>query len=152
MDAAKTVLLIDDDDRASTRAVLGRLGLRVIEADSGQEGLRLAQGVRPDLIVLDLMLEDRSTGYSLTQALKHTATYKDLAHVPILMVSSVELSPKELFGWLGDTRWIEPDAYLRKPIDVPVFERRVRELLSGRRPDRVAPASTRDHAARREGG
>lgn len=131
MQPGATILIIDDDpdDRAAARALLEDLGYRVIEADGGRAGLAAARAEHPDLIVLDLMLENVSTGYSVIQAIKHSQSYRDLAHIPILMVSSVEEDPATLFGWLGDTRWIEPDAYLRKPIDLRTFTGRVRELL-----------------------
>ena len=138
MKPAPTILIIDDDadDRAAVRALLEDMGAGVVEAASGRAGLAAARLARPDLIILDLMLENLTTGYSLVQALKHSRDFKDLAHVPILMVSSVETSPGELFRWVGATRWIEPDAYLSKPIDVRMFMQRVRELL-----DRASPGA-----------
>lgn len=142
METRATILIIDDDpdDRAAARALLVESGYRVVEAQSGREGLALAREAHPDLIIVDLMLENLSTGYSVTQALKHSSSYRELAHIPILMVSSVEQSPAELFQWVGDTRWIEPDAYMTKPIDVRSFVRRVDELLAAARADRGAAA------------
>lgn len=127
---AKILIMDDDEDyRASTRALLEAEGHTVTEADSGQEGLRAAREHRPDLIIVDIMMENLSTGYSIVQALKFSREYRELAQVPILMISSVEEDPETMFGWIGDTKWITPDAYLTKPLDIPKFLERVRELL-----------------------
>lgn len=57
-----TVLVVDDEVqiRRVVRNVLGSDGTRVIEAETGQQGIDLAAAQRPDLIVLDLGLPDMS--------------------------------------------------------------------------------------------
>jgi CheY-like chemotaxis protein len=124
------VLIVDDDDdyRASTRALLEGEGYEVVEARSGQEGLAAAREHRPDLIVLDIIMESLTTGYSVNQALKFVPEYRDLGPIPILMVSSVGMDPASLYGWIGDTTPITPDAYMTKPLDVSEFLAKVRQL------------------------
>jgi len=131
MSSKSKILIIDDDDdyRASTRALLEGEGYEVIEATSGPEGLSAARAQRPDLIVLDVMMGYLSEGYSVNQALRSSPEYQDLRDVPIIMASSVEVDPASLFGWIGDTSAITPNAYLTKPLDVPQFLERVRGLL-----------------------
>ena len=126
------ILIIDDDEdyRASTRALLEGDGYEVREACNGREGLALVREYRPNLIVLDVMMETLGEGYSVNQALKFVPEYRDLGPLPVLMVSSVEMDPAGLFGWIGDTSRITPDAYMTKPLDIPKFLARVRELLS----------------------
>lgn len=125
------ILIIDDEDdyRASTRALLEGEGYQVIEATTGAEGLDVARTQRPDLIVLDIMMEYQGAGYSINQALKLSEEYRDLRDTPIIMVSSVQTDPASLFGWIGDTGAITPDVYLTKPLDVAEFLRRIRSLL-----------------------
>ena len=126
------ILIIDDDEdyRASTRALLEGDGYEVREACNGREGLAAVPEYRPNLIVLDVMMESLGEGYSVNQALKFVPEYRDLGPIPVLMVSSVEMDPASLFGWIGDTSRITPDAYMTKPLDLPKFLARVRELLS----------------------
>ena len=128
-----TVLIIDDDDdyRASARALLEDEGYQVFEADGGQAGLTAAREHRPDLIILDVMMGTLGEGYSVNQAIKFAPEFHDISHTPILMVSSMELDPGNLFGWIGDTSRITPDAYLTKPFDIPEFLDRVRTLTNG---------------------
>lgn len=125
------ILIIDDDEdyRASARALLEGEGYEVIEAGTGAEGLATARAERPRLILLDIMMEHIGEGYTVNQALKYSDEYADLRDVPVVMVSSVESDPQSLFGWIGDTSRITPDAYLTKPLDIPKFLKCVRRLL-----------------------
>ena len=79
-------------------------------------------------------MEHIGEGYSVNQALKCCREYSDLADVPILMCSSIEVDPASLFGWVGDTAPITPNAYMTKPLDIPVFLERIRQLLAGENP------------------
>ena len=112
-------------------------GYEVLEAEGGPQGLARAHADHPDLIILDVMMESLQEGYSVNQAIKFAPEYRDLAHVPILMISSMGMDPKGLYGWIGDTTWITPDAYLTKPLDIPAFLHKVRELLQ--HPNRTQP-------------
>jgi CheY-like chemotaxis protein len=131
MPEAAKILIIDDDEdyRTSIRALLEGEGYVVVEAGNGREGLAATRQHRPDLIIVDVIMDSLSEGYSVTQALKFVPEYRDLGPIPILMVSSVEADPQELFGWIGDTSAITPDAYLTKPLDIPKLLARIRQLL-----------------------
>ena len=56
--AGKTALVVDDDEvaRYTIRHMLGALGITTAEASDGERGLRLVGEVRPDLVVLDLVM------------------------------------------------------------------------------------------------
>jgi CheY-like chemotaxis protein len=83
----KQVLVIDDD--SDSRILLTRYledcGCRVVAADCGEQGLRIGAEVRPDLIVLDLMMPGMS-GWDVLKALKAHPT---LSRVPVVVVSIV---------------------------------------------------------------
>lgn len=125
------ILIIDDDEdfRASTRALLDGEGYEVIEACNGRQGLDAVREHRPKLIVCDIMMDSLSEGYSVTQALRQLPEFRDQEPIPILMASSVEVDPASLFGWIGDTSPITPDAYMTKPLDIPKFLAQVQKLL-----------------------
>ena len=126
-----TILVIDDDDdyRASTRALLEFEGYGVVEARNGQEGLAAARERRPDLVVLDVMMDSINEGYSVNQALKHLPEFREMGPIPVLMASSIELDPSNLFDWVGDAGRISPDVYMTKPLDIRRFLDNVRNLL-----------------------
>jgi len=132
MSAKAKILVIDDDAdyRISTRALLEGEGYEVREAPSGREGLEAARVHAPDLIVLDIMMESPVEGYSVVQALKFRDEYKDLAEIPVVMVSSVKQDPASLFPMTGEVSMITPDAYFTKPLDIPKFLPCVQRMLS----------------------
>lgn len=120
-----TVLMIDDDEdfTASIRAVLEAEGYSVVSATSGREGLKKLDEVKPDLVLLDVMMESTTEGYAVSGAIKNAAT-----PVPIIMLSSVQESPADLFSRSEELEMVRPDAYFTKPVDLPRFLETVRSL------------------------
>ncbi len=84
------LLLIDDD--AAVHALLDeeleRLGYKVDGAYSGEEGLRVANEMRPDVIILDLMMPGMS-GFEVATGLKENP---HTANIPILVLTSKDLT------------------------------------------------------------
>jgi CheY-like chemotaxis protein len=115
------VLLIDDDGdfRVSVRSLLESSGYRVAEADSGRAGLLKVLEFKPDVIILDIMMESSTEGYGVTYALKYLDEYADFRNVPVFMVSSIEESPDERFPMSAEVDMIRPDRYFTKPLDIP---------------------------------
>jgi hydrogenase maturation protease len=68
----KTILIVDDDPdvRAALRIVLESAGFTVGEAANGESGLKIAQAVKPDAILLDLMMETVDAGSEVSTRLK----------------------------------------------------------------------------------
>jgi len=102
-----TVLVIDDDPAARDlmRRFLDQQGLRMEEADSGQEGLKLARELRPGAIILDVMMPGMD-GWAVLTALKADP---ELAPIPVIMATI--LDERNLGFALGATD------FLTKPID-----------------------------------
>jgi CheY-like chemotaxis protein len=123
MAATLKILVIDDDQdfRASVRSLLESHGFMVLEAESGKEGLRSVVEQTPDIIVLDIMMECDSEGYGVNQAIKYQDAYANFRNIPIVMTSSIDLSPDERFPMAGDLDMIRPDFYLTKPLDIAKF-------------------------------
>jgi CheY-like chemotaxis protein len=131
MSTKARILIIDDDAdyRASTRALLEGEGYEVLEGPSGREGLAALRAHKPDLVVLDIMMESPVEGYSVIQALKLHEEYKDVASIPVIMVSSVQQDPATLFPMSDGAEVITPDAYFTKPLDIPTFLECARRTL-----------------------
>ena len=128
----KRILIVDDDTDycASVRALLEAEGYTVHCAPSAKEGLRRLETERPDLIVLDIMMEDAWAGYGVNQAVKYGEKSAQIGSVPILMVSSIAEPPQSVFPMAGEAEMITPDDYLTKPLDIRVFLEHVRRLLA----------------------
>jgi hypothetical protein len=74
-------------------------------------------------------MEDDSSGYAVNQAVKFSQDFECFRHVPILMVSSIPVSPATRFSMAGEVDMVTPDSYLTKPVDIPAFLDQVRALL-----------------------
>jgi len=129
------ILIIDDDIDIveAMRIILERRGYQVSSAESGQEGLKKAKQDKPDLIILDVMMEHLDTGFELSRDLKKDQILKD---VPILMLTAI----KERTGLgfekeAGDKDWLPVDYYSDKPIKPEELIAGVQRLL-GERGDR----------------
>jgi DNA-binding response OmpR family regulator len=115
------VLLVDDDPEMVRLTKLGleREGFAVVTAATAQEGATMATRRRPDVILLDLLLPDRS-GLELLQSLKADPATHD---IPVLVVSIMRDSVKALS--LGAAEC------LSKPVDAGAIVPLVRRLLEG---------------------
>jgi DNA-binding response OmpR family regulator len=113
------VLIIDDDPGLLTLLQLGleRDGFIVTTAESGKEGLRRAYEVRPDVIVLDIMMPDMD-GWATCQRLR------SMCDTPIIMLTARTDQADVLKGLsLG------ADDYVTKPCSFDELKARIRTVL-----------------------
>ena len=94
----KTILYIDDNpvDRKLISRVLQKSGLDVVLAEDAQVGLRLGQEVKPDLILLDILLPGIS-GIEVCKRFKKTPTTQK---IPIIFYTSID-TPKHLIDYVS---------------------------------------------------
>jgi two-component system cell cycle response regulator DivK len=91
------VLIVDDSRflRMSNERALAKAGHVVITASDGEEGLRLAQERKPDLVVLDMMLPKLS-GPDVLRALRKDA---GTAAIPVMVLTSLpQCNEQKLIG------------------------------------------------------
>lgn len=88
---SRTILVIDDlrTERIHLRNHLEGLGHRVIEADSGQQGIELAVAQQPDAILLDVVMPGAS-GFQVTRMMKKNPA---ISGIPIIMVTTKNSDP-----------------------------------------------------------
>jgi two-component system sensor histidine kinase ChiS len=129
------VLVIDDDQdfQASVRSLLETHEYMVIEANSAKEGLEKLVEHRPDVVVLDIMMENDFAGYGVNQAIKYKDEFEGYRKVPIIMVSAIQETPEERFRMASEVEMIRPDIYLTKPLEIPKFLQTVKRLVDSRR-------------------
>ena len=121
----KKIVIVDDDLSVQevTRAYLERDGYLVYVAGTAGEGLALAERVKPALIVLDLMLPDRS-GEDVCREIRARSD------VPILILTA-KASEEERISGLA----IGADDYLTKPFSPRELVGRVRAILRRTQPE-----------------
>jgi len=117
---AATILVCDDDPslRELVRAVLGPR-YRFVEAADGAEALALAQELRPDLIVLDVMLP-RLSGIEVLEALQLDDELRSIRVVVITAWSHSEAAAQVAGA----------DRFVSKPFDPDDLSSAVEELLA----------------------
>jgi CheY-like chemotaxis protein len=108
------ILIVDDDAdfAASTRMVLESQNYQVILAGNGDEGLRKARQVKPDLILLDIIMPVED-GFSAAEQLKKDPK---LAGIPVLMLTSYSQKGSGTGIPRGKGYSLEADDYIEKPV------------------------------------
>jgi two-component system phosphate regulon response regulator PhoB len=120
--AARTRVLVIEDERALTDVLaynLQREGYEAILAHDGQEGLRKAQTLLPDLILLDLMLPTMS-GLDVCRELRAGERTRD---IPIIMITAKAEETDQVVGFK-----MGADDYVTKPFSVKVLLERIKAL------------------------
>jgi CheY-like chemotaxis protein len=124
--AGELVLIVEDNDknRKLVRDVLMFKGYEVIETETGEEGVRLAQERRPSLVLMDIRLP----GIDGVEALRRLRVEETTREIPIMaMTASVMSEDRQKIMAAGF------DAYQSKPINVTEFVAAVEQLLERRR-------------------
>lgn len=127
----KTVLVVDDemDMRMFISTVFEINGYKVVSARDGVDGLKKARELKPDAIILDLMMPGEG-GVQMYQRLKG---HEGMRHIPVVMLSGV--GRKTFFHYLKmmnirpDESIPEPEAYLEKPPSPELLLSTVKSIL-----------------------
>jgi len=119
---AATILLIDDDPgfRQTTAEVLRGNGYRVAEVGEGEEALSLVTQLRPDMVLLDAMM-DGMDGFEVLEQLHAIPAIRD---VPVLMITGLDDSASIDRAFEAGTA-----GFITKPVNYALLLRRVRFQL-----------------------
>ncbi|MCC7174436.1 MAG: response regulator [Bryobacterales bacterium] len=131
-------ILIVDDDPDFSQAVASFLeasGYDVLQAADGTEGLKVAKAERPDLILMDIMMRERTEGFFTIQEMRRTPALKD---VPIFVVSSLYAQIPG-FRITPEASWLAHDAFFAKPVDLTQLLEKIRQRLAETARKEVAP-------------
>ena len=114
------ILVIDDDPDIvlSVRLCLEGVGHEVLEAPGGKEGLEMLKQERPDLIILDVMMETQTEGFQLALKLHSADPTSELAaysDIPILMLTAIHSTTPLRFE--PDIDYLPVELFVDKPID-----------------------------------
>lgn len=131
---AKGLILIVDDDPDMVEALrmpLEAHGYSVAHAASGRVALNMIPELRPDLIILDVMMETTTEGFQVSLALRSPdprspyAAYRD---IPILMLTSIHATTPLRFS--PDQDYLPVDVFIDKPVDPDKLIAKIAELLA----------------------
>lgn len=123
------ILIVDDDPDIieASRLFLEHEGHDVSSACSREEGMRMLKQVKPDLLMLDVMMDQPDDGFTMAQDLR-----RDGYRGPILMLTSLTNVSGFDYGKDGDL--VPVDDFQTKPIDPAVLVTKIKDLLNARRP------------------
>ena len=123
------ILIIDDDPdiTEAMRVVLENRDYDVDSALDSEEGMTRIKASRPDLIILDVMMNTSQEGFILSRTLKRSDEYKD---IPIVMLTAVkEKTGLDFKSEAGDKDWLPVEEFLDKPVKPNVLIEKVKSLL-----------------------
>lgn len=130
----RRILMIDDDVNLAKviKIALEAKGYTFFSAQSATEGLEAIKNVEPDLIILDVIMEDFVAGFRVIRELRTAAPdspYKRFERVPILMLTSVASKTKVDFSGRVATALLPVDAFIEKPTKPSELFAKIEELF-----------------------
>ena len=112
----KKILIIDDDIDLveAMRLTLENAGFDVIDAQDGQKGLEKIEKEKPDLILLDVMMETQDEGFHVAYQIRNN---EETADLPIIMLTAVGAETGFSFDKEKDEDFLPVDEFIEKPIN-----------------------------------
>ena len=123
-----TILIVEDDRDYlfQLQAKVQQFGFKTITAESQREAEKLLEKVKPDLAILDLMMENEDSGFILCYKMK-----KKYPDVPIIIATGVAAETGISFDINDENnrKWIKADRFLEKGIRSERLREEINNLL-----------------------
>jgi CheY-like chemotaxis protein len=128
----KHILIVDDDpdQRLTVRLPLEAAGYDIHEATNYDEGLAAAWELRPDLIILDVMMDSATAGFQLALAMHSPdpeSEFTEFRKTPIIMLTGIHSTTSLRFA--PDEDYLPVEAFLEKPVNPEILLTTVRKYL-----------------------
>ena len=128
MSNKKTILIVDDDIDYlfQMKLKIESFGFNVVTVEGQAEAEKILESLKPDLAILDLMMETEDSGFILAYKLK--MKYPD---VPVIIATAVTAETGITFeSELSKTNnWIKADLFLDKGLRTEQLQREINKLL-----------------------
>jgi CheY-like chemotaxis protein len=129
MNTKATILVVDDDPDIIEQLTLliKSEGYEVAAAGGQQEAEQLLMSVKPDVAIVDLMMEEMDSGFILANEIK--TLYPD---TPVIILTSVKAATGLSFASVSEEQqsWIKADRLLDKPVRREQLKSELSRLLS----------------------
>jgi len=125
---AKVICIDDDKDilEACTVALEAK-GHKVATAAGGEEGYNKAKAFKPDLIIMDVMMDNFTDGFHTAYKFRNDAALK---YIPIMLLTSVNDHVAQKFDKNTDGEYLPVDAFVEKPLKPKDLAAKAAELLA----------------------
>jgi CheY-like chemotaxis protein len=109
------ILIIDDDAdfREAMSTLLGAKGYDVITACDGEDGLKRAREISPDLILLDVMMTYKTEGFDVARKIHSEELLKE---IPVIMTTGIRRDMNLSFGFEPDEELLPVKGIMEKPV------------------------------------
>jgi CheY-like chemotaxis protein len=124
------ILLVDDDQDIikAVQVILENQNYTVVSANNKADGIQKAMTEKPDLFILDVMMEAMSDGFDLARDLRKIEEFKNS---PIILLTAIDDKTGVNFkSAFGNTDLLPVDAYIEKPVAPHKLINEVDKLLS----------------------
>ena len=118
------ILLVDDDiDFVQiNKTFLEREGHKIISACNPDDGMKMLKSEKPDLLILDVMMQEADDGFAMAQKIR-----REKIDVPIIMLTSIAKVTGQQYG--KDDKMVPVDEFLEKPVSADVLIKAVKKHL-----------------------
>lgn len=125
---AKILIIDDDPDMVEAmKIVLESKNHWVMVARTGAEGIAKVRHDKPELVILDVMMETNDKGFDVAREIKRDPNYKN---IPILMLTALKhKTGLDFKKEAGDEHWLPVDDYCDKPLKAAELISKVETLL-----------------------
>ncbi|HOW84116.1 MAG TPA: response regulator [Spirochaetota bacterium] len=129
------ILIVDDDKDLvqSIAQVLRSNKYEVAEAYSGQEGLGKLLAEKPDLMILDIMMERDTAGFEAVYQIRDkrdSSKYKAVKDVPIIILTAINQVTNNRFSLNQEESFLpKVNDFLTKPINLDVMLEKVKAIV-----------------------
>ena len=122
------VLLIDDDQDFNDAIYqhLNRKGFEVHTAEEGRSGVKLVEDEKPDIVLLDVMMETLFSGFEVCRKLRQD---ENLKSIPIIGISGMADEINVKFDKKTDFDYFSPEEFLEKPVDKDLLLKTIEKLI-----------------------
>lgn len=128
MSQNKRILIVDDDPdfAAAIQKILTSNNYDVDVAGNVDDGMKAIEEKRPDLILLDVIMEKYDDGFNMCYDLKNDDRYKD---IPVIIITAVTEVTGLKFDPKTDGEYLEAEDYVQKPIGAEALLVKVARLI-----------------------
>ena len=118
----KKVLIVDDSkvERLILKEILTELKFSIFEAENAVEGIQKANEIKPDLILMDVVMPGMN-GFQATRQIISNESMKD---IPVIMCTSKNQATDKIWGQRQGAK-----AYIVKPIQKELLIAEIEKLL-----------------------
>lgn len=123
------IVIIDDnpDYLFTMKTFLTRNGFQVETAENGEAGIELIKSKNPDLVMLDVMMENTYSGFEVCRQVRNDP---ELKKTTIFGITGMQDELGIKFDKYDDAEYFSPDEFFEKPVDKNALLARINDLAA----------------------